>query len=218
MGLCRVPRFPRHHFSAPWGDRSLTCPSQFSSLDRDIVFASLTIVPEFFVDMSSECCRSFTVYDIQSHHVIFFSSAFRAFSPVVGVQSHHDFSVSAFRAVIGFQIDVQSRVLGFGVQSRYHFSASVFRAIIPTSLSFGVQSHFSSCRHSELPPLLSFGIQSHHCSFSVSAFRVIIGFQIDIQSHILGFGVQSRYHFSVWRSESLPSSCLGFQSHYRHLV
>ena len=69
-----------------------------------------------------QSCRSFTVYDIQSHHVIFFSSAFRAISPVVGVQSHHDFSVSAFRAVIGFQIDVQSRVLVFGVQSRYHFS------------------------------------------------------------------------------------------------
>ena len=42
-------------------------------------------------------------------------------------------SVSAFRAAIGFQVDVQSRVLGFGVQSRYHFSASVFRAVITTS-------------------------------------------------------------------------------------
>ena len=32
--------------------------------------------------------RSFTVYDIQSHHVTFFSSAFRATSQF-DVQSHH---------------------------------------------------------------------------------------------------------------------------------
>ncbi|WKA12988.1 hypothetical protein VitviT2T_030329 [Vitis vinifera] len=202
-----------------------------------------------------------------------------------GVQSHHRFSVLAFRAVIDFQIDIQSRVLGFGVQSRYHFSASVFRAIITTSLSFGVQSrHRFSDRHSESHPQFQrseslsllkpssifrstfrvassvsafrvvitsqFDVQSHHHHFlvsafraitasqfrhsepssvlrstfrvafsvsafrvvitsqlrcsepsslllSVSAFRVVIDFQIDIQSRILGFGVQSRYHFSV---------------------
>ena len=46
--------------------------------------------------------RSFTIYDIQSHHVTFFSSAFKATSPVVGVQSHHHFLVSAFRAITTF--------------------------------------------------------------------------------------------------------------------
>ena len=64
--------------------------------------------------------RSFTVYDIQSHHVTFFISVFRATSPVVVVRSHHHFLVSTFRAITGFQIDIQSRILGFGVQSRYH--------------------------------------------------------------------------------------------------
>ena len=99
--------------------------------------------------------RSFTVYDIQSHHVTFFqfgvqshfSSCRHSGPPSLfscGIQSHHRFSVSAFRAVIGFQIDVQSRVLGFGFQSRYHFSASVFRAIITTSLSFEIGR--ASCR------------------------------------------------------------------------
>ena len=196
--------------------------------------------------------RSFTIYDIQSHHVTFFSSAFKATSPVVGVQSHHHFLVSAFRAITAsqlrrseslsllsltfrviiiasqfrrsepslllFSFDVQSRVLDFGVQSRYHFSASAFIAIIVafqfrrsepslSLFSFGVQSHHrfsdrrsesrSRFRRSESLSLFSFGIQSHHCRFSVSAFRAIIGFQIDIQSHILGFGVQSRYHFSI---------------------
>ncbi|KAL6348296.1 hypothetical protein AAG906_005593 [Vitis piasezkii] len=84
--------------------------------------------------------RSFTVYDIQSHHVTFFSSTFRVTSPVVGIQSHHHFLASVFRAIIitvhrhhhvfssalshrRFRIDIQSRVLGFGVQSRYHSSA-----------------------------------------------------------------------------------------------
>nr|CAN80179.1 hypothetical protein VITISV_042002 [Vitis vinifera] len=177
-------------------------------------------------------------------------------------------SVSAFRAVTGFQIDVQSRVLGFGVQSRYHFSASVFRAIITTSLSFGVQSRHrfsdrrsesrSRFRRSELLSLLSFGSHHHYFSqfrrsepssvfrstfrvaFSVSAFRVvitsqlrrsepssllllvstfraIIGFKIDVQSRVLGFSIQSRYHFSasVFRAIITTSLSFGVQSYHR---
>ena len=84
----------------------------------------------------------------------FFSSAFRATSPVVGIQSHHHFLVAAFRAII--------MTSQFDVQSHHH--------------------HF-----------FSFGVQSHH-RFSVSAFRAVIDFQIDVQSRVLGFGVQSRYH------------------------
>ena len=90
--------------------------------------------------------RSFTVYDIQSHHVTFFSSVFRATSQF-DVQSHH-----------------------------HHFLVSVFRAIITTSLSFGVQSRHrfsdrrsesrSRFRRSESLSLLSFGVQSHHHYFS----------------------------------------------------
>ena len=135
--------------------------------------------------------RSFTVYDIQSHHVTFFSSA--------------------FRVVITSQFDVQSH--------HHHFLVSVFRAIITTSLSFGVQSRHrfsdrrsesrSRFRRSESLSLLSFGVQSHHhyfsqfrCSesssvfrstfrvaFSVSAFRVVITSQFNVQSH--------HHHFSV---------------------
>ena len=84
-----------------------------------------------------------------------FSSAFRAIIGFqIDVQSHHHhFSVSAFRAIIGFQIDIQSRILGFGVQSRYH--------------------------------CFQFGVQSHHYRFSVSAFIAIIAPQFDIQSRIL---------------------------------
>uniref|UniRef100_F6HSK6 Uncharacterized protein n=1 Tax=Vitis vinifera TaxID=29760 RepID=F6HSK6_VITVI len=115
-------------------------------------------------------------------------------------------SVSAFRAVIDFQIDIQSRVLCFGVQSRYHFSTSVFRAIIITSqfrrseLSSIFRSTFrvtSSVSAFRVIITSQFDVQSHHHHFLVSAFRAIIGFQIDIQSPLLGFGVQSRYHFSV---------------------
>ncbi|RVW61507.1 Retrovirus-related Pol polyprotein from transposon 17.6 [Vitis vinifera] len=178
-------------------------------------------------------------FGVQSHHHYFsqfrrsesssvFRSTFRvafsvsAFRVVITSQlrcsepSSLLLSVSAFRVVIGFQIDVQSRVLGFGVQSRYHFSVSVFRAIITTSLSFGVQSHHRfSDRHSESSSVSAFrvvitsqfDVQSHHHHFSVSAFRAIIGFQIDIQSRILGFGVQSHHHFSV----SAFKAVIGFQ-------
>ena len=159
-----------------------------------------------------------------------------------GVQSHHHFSVSAFRAVIGFQIDVQSRVLGFGVQSRYHFSASVFRAIITTSLSFGVQSHhwfsdrrsesYPRFRRSESLSLLSLTFRviiitsqfrrselslifrsTFRVTSSVSAFRIIITSQFDVQSHHHHFLVSTSRVITVilFRlPKSLLSSCLGF--------
>ncbi|RVW75495.1 Gypsy retrotransposon integrase-like protein 1, partial [Vitis vinifera] len=138
-------------------------------------------------------------------------------------------SVSAFRVVIGFQIDVQSRVLGFGVQSHYHFSASAFRAITtsqfrrsePSSVfrstfrvAFSVSAFrvviTSQLRCSEPSSLL----------LSVSAFRVVIGFQIDVQSRVLGFGVQSRYHFSasVFRAIITTSLSFGVQSRYHFSV
>ncbi|RVW63388.1 hypothetical protein CK203_055891 [Vitis vinifera] len=147
---------------------------------------------------------------------------------------------STFRVVITSQLRHSEPSSVFRSTFRVASSVSAFRVVITPQLrclepssspcfQFDVQSHHRfSDRHSESRPrfrrseslsLLSFGVQSHrhHRVFS-STFRAIIGFQIDIQSHILGFGVQSRYHFSVWRPESLSSSCLGFQSPYRHLV
>ena len=112
--------------------------------------------------------RSFTVYDVQSHHVTFFS---------FGVQSHFS---SCRRSE-------PPSLFSFGVQSHHHFLVSAFKAI----------TVFSVRRSESLSLLLSFDIQSHRYHFSVSAVRAIIGFQIDVQSHILGFGVQSHYHFSV---------------------
>ncbi|RVW21000.1 Pol polyprotein [Vitis vinifera] len=130
---------------------------------RYIVFASLTVVPELFIDMSLvsgvQSRRSFTVYDIQSHHVTFFSSVFRATSQFDVQSHHHHFLVSAFRAIT---------LLSFGVQSRHRFSDRRSES----------RSRF---RRSESLSLLSFGVQSHHHYFSVSAFRAFIDFQIDIQ-------------------------------------
>ncbi|RVW45427.1 hypothetical protein CK203_079723 [Vitis vinifera] len=102
------------------------------------------------------------------------------------VQSHHHhFLVSAFRAIIGFQIDIQSPLLEpssiFRLTFRVASSVSAFRVIITSQ----------------------FDVQSHHYHFLVSTFRAIIDFQIDIQSRILGFGVQSRYHFSSFYFLSL---------------
>ncbi|RVW62186.1 Gypsy retrotransposon integrase-like protein 1 [Vitis vinifera] len=216
--------------------------------------------------------RSFTVYDIQSHHVTFFSLVFRATSQF-DVQSHHHhflvsafraitasqfrrsepssvfrstfrvaFSVSAFRvvitsqlrcsepssllllvsafrAIIDFQIDIQSHILGFGVQSRHRaITTSQFRRSEPSSVfrstfrvAFSVSAFrvviTSQLRCSEPSSLL----------LSVSAFKVVIGFQIDVQSRVLGFGVQSRYHFSasVFRAIITTSLSFGVQSHHR---
>ncbi|RVW86586.1 hypothetical protein CK203_045679 [Vitis vinifera] len=144
-------------------------------------------------------------------------SAFRVvITSQFDVQSHHHhFSVSAFRAIIDFQIDIQSHILNRHSESHPRFRRSeslsllslTFRVIIITTFlvsAFRASSVFRSTFR--VPSSVSafrvvitsqFDVQSHHHHFSVSAFRAIIGFQIDIQSRILGFGVQSRYHFSV---------------------
>ncbi|RVW53429.1 Gag-Pol polyprotein [Vitis vinifera] len=196
-------------------------------------------------------------FNVQSHHHYFsqfrrsepssvFRSTFRvafsvsAFRVVITSQlqcsepSSLLLSISAFRAIIDFQIDIQSRILGFGVQSRYQLLSLTFRVIIITSLSFGIQSHHrfsdrrsesrSRFRRSESLSLLSFGVQSHHhyfsqfrrsepssvfrstfrVAFSVSVFRVVITSQFDVQSH--------HHHFSQFR-RSEPSSV--FRSTFR---
>ncbi|RVX12979.1 hypothetical protein CK203_009746 [Vitis vinifera] len=210
--------------------------------------------------------RSFTVYDIQSHHVTFFKpspllsfggqsrhrfsdrrsesrSWFRRSESLsllnFSVQSHHHcfsqlqcsepssllLSVSAFRAIIGFLIDVQSCVLSFGVQSHLHLLVSAFRAITvfsvrrsePSSVfrsTFRVASSVSAFR---VVITSQFDVQSHHHHFSVTACRAIIGFQIDIQSRIIDFGVQSRYHFlSLTFRVIIIASQFDVQSHHHH--
>ena len=110
-------------------------------------------------------------------------SAFRAFNIFsYGVQSHHRFSVLAFRAIITFQSQRSEPLflLSLGVQSLHHFSVSAFKVIIISQLwrseplfllSLGVQS-----RHHFL-----FDARSHHL-FSVPAFRATTSFQFGIQS------------------------------------
>ena len=153
--------------------------------------------------------------------VIIITSQFRRSEPSSlfssGIQSHHCVFSSAVRAIIDFQIDIQSRILSFDVQSRCHFS--VWRSWSSSLLfSFGIQSHHRFLdRHSESHPqfrrsesssLLSFGVQSHN-RFSVLAFRAIT---------IFSFGVQSHHRFSVLAFIAITIFGLGFQSHYCHLV
>ncbi|RVW25748.1 hypothetical protein CK203_110119 [Vitis vinifera] len=101
-----------------------------------------------------------------------------------------------------------------------HSRFTTFRVIIITSqfrrseLSSVFRSTFrvaSSVSAFRVVITSQFDVQSHHHHFSVSAFRAIIGFQIDIQSHILessssllSFGVQSYHRFSDRHSESHP--------------
>ncbi|RVW77307.1 hypothetical protein CK203_050165 [Vitis vinifera] len=104
-----------------------------------------------------------------------------------------------------------------GVQSRRSFTFTIFRVIM---------SHFS-VRCSE--PLLSLTFRVITITFLVSVFRAIITtslsfgvqsrhrFSDRLQSRVLGFGVQSRYHFSasVFRAIITTSLSFGVQSHHR---
>ncbi|RVW20480.1 hypothetical protein CK203_109916 [Vitis vinifera] len=233
--------FPRHHFRGPWR-RSFPHISVTVSITRSryIVFASLTIVPEFFVDMSSECLAfraavhsRFTTFgvassvstfrvvitsqfDVQSHHHHFSVSAFRAIiepSSIFRLTFRAASSFSAFRVVITSQFDVQSH--------HHHFSVSAFRAIIEPSsifrLTFRAASSFSAFR---VVITSQFDVQSHHHHFSVSAFRAVIDFQIDIQSHILEPSSIFRLTFRAASSFSafrvVITSQFDVQSHHHH--
>ena len=84
-------------------------------------------------------------------------------------------------------------LFSFGVQSHHRFFRSTFR----------VASSVSTFR---VVITSQFDVQSHHHHFSISAFRAIIGFLIDIQSPLLGFR----------RSESLSLLSFGVQSHHHY--
>ncbi|RVW97368.1 hypothetical protein CK203_026315 [Vitis vinifera] len=233
--------FPRHHSRGPWR-RSLSHISVAVSITRlrYIVFASLTIILELFIDMSSQ--RSVVRGLVESLSAISSGLRFAVachtgiyYSPSLGVQILHHFSVLAFRAIIASQFGVQSHhqhfqfgvqshrhhYFQFGVQSLHHrFSVLAFRAII--AFQFGVQSlhHFSVSAfrafitsqfwHSEPSSLLS------------SAFRAIISiFSLAFRAFIItifSFGVQSHHRFLVWRSEPSSLFSFGVQSHHRFSV
>ncbi|RVW61638.1 hypothetical protein CK203_066186 [Vitis vinifera] len=105
----------------------------------------------FSLQFSVQSHHSFTVYDIQSHHV---TLSVRRSEPLL--------QFCEFRATIISQFQrSEPPLLSFGVQSHhYHFS-------------FNVQTRILSFRSSELPSLFSFGIQNHHRVFSLT-FKVII--------------------------------------------
>ena len=111
----------------------------------------------------------------------------------------------------------------FGVQSHHHhFSVSAIKAITSQyQRSEPSSSHFQF-RRSKSSSLLSFDVQSHHFSVRCSepsslpsltfkcrilslAFRAIIGFQLDIQSHIFSLAFRVVMIYPQFR-RSEPSS------------
>ncbi|RVX21649.1 hypothetical protein CK203_002028 [Vitis vinifera] len=225
--------------------------SQFRRSERPSVFRSTfrvaSSVSAFRVVITSQ-------FDIQSHHHHFsqfrcseppsvFRSTFRvafsvsAFRVVITSQircsepSSLLLSVSAFRAAIGFQIDVQSRVLGFGVQSRYHFSASdvqshhhhyfsQFQRSEPSSifrLTFRVASssyHRFSDRHSESHPRFR---RLESLSLLSLTFRVIIITSQFRRSELSSvFRSTFRVASSVSAFRVVITSQFDVQSHHHH--
>ncbi|RVW86565.1 hypothetical protein CK203_045636 [Vitis vinifera] len=235
----RVIRADRVHLMPYWGifpsfshggDRSLTLVRRsrlvepLLAISSSLRFAAACHTGAYFPHIVSlqsgvQSRRSFTVYNIQSHHVTFFSSAFRVVitsqfdvqKPSSVFQSdvqsrHHHFLVSAFRAIIGFQIDIQSRILGFDVQSRYRFSASAFRAIIGFQIDIQSRVLVSAFRVVITPQLRCSEPSSSPC------------FQFDVQNHHRFSDRHSRVTSSVSVFRVVITFQFGVQSHYRHLV
>ena len=139
----------------------------------------------FSLQFSVQSHHSFTVYDIQSHHV---TLSVRRSEPLL--------QFCEFRATIISQFQrSEPPLLSFGVQSHhYHFSVSTFKAIIITfqfrrskpSLVFSLTFKFAFLNLTFKVAFLSltfrlafsvFGVQSYH-HFLVSAFRTIIVFSV----------------------------------------
>ena len=109
-----------------------------------------------------------------------------------GVQSHHIFSVSAFRVTISSQFrrseppsllnfGIQSHhLLSLGVQSHHIFSFSTFKATISFQFRHS-EPPYSQFGRSGLLSLLSLGIQSHY--LNRLAFKATISSQSGFQSH-----------------------------------
>ncbi|RVW64711.1 hypothetical protein CK203_058023 [Vitis vinifera] len=179
--------------------------------------------------------RSFTVYDIQSHHVTFFKP-----SPLLsfGVQSRHRFSDRRSESRSRFRRSESLSLLSFGVQSHHHYfsqfrrseSSSVFRSTFRVAFSVSAfrvvitsqfrcsepSSLFSQFRRSESSSVFrsTFRVPS-----SVSAFRVVITSQFDVQSHHRHFSV-SAFRAIIGFQIDIQSRILGFgvQSHHHFSV
>ena len=134
--------------------------------------------------------------------------------PKSSVQSHHRFSVSAFRVII---------ILSFGVQSHHRFPDPVFRVIIASQFRRLELSSFSVLTFraiitsrfwcSEPSSVFNFGFQSRH-RFSVSAFRAIIASQF-WHSEPSSFSVsafRATISYQLGRSEPPSFSSLTFRA------
>ena len=115
-----------------------------------------------------------------------------------GVQSHHRFSVSTFKAIIAsqFRRSEPSSLLSFDVQSHYRFSVPTFRAVVH-SLAFKVVIHILMFR-------VTSSIWNLELSFVLSStFRVVI---ISSQQ-----GIKSHHLSTVWHLESSSFILLAFK-------
>ncbi|RVW92751.1 hypothetical protein CK203_042626 [Vitis vinifera] len=204
------------HGASHWGiPPSLSLSGLLFCLGHSPTVSSLRASP-FVQIYHHQSPSSLFSFGVQSHHRVFSfgvqshywfsdqhsesSSSFLSF----GVQSHHRVFSSAFKAIIGFQIDIQvassfrrsepSSV--FRSTFRVASSVSTFRAIITSSLAFRAIIAFQ------------FGVQSHH-RFSALVFRAIIIFSVASRAITVVL---------FWLPEPSLSSCLGFQSHFCHLV
>ena len=180
----------------------------------------------------------FPIWRLESHSQFqhsepssIFSLTFRVVFFSFGVQSHHrvfsltfrvTFLVSAFRAIIGFQFDVQSRIFQFRRSKPPSFFNLAFRATMSSRLRCS-RSSFLAGRSQlsvlvwHLEPAFLHGIRRYYLRFDVqshvfiSTFGAVVlvwhskpWFWVDIQSYyIIHFSVQSHYSSLLQHSEPL---------------
>ncbi|RVW45299.1 Pol polyprotein [Vitis vinifera] len=139
-----------------------------------------------------------------------------------GVQSHHHFLVSAFRAITVFTVRRSEPSLVFRSTFRVASSISTFRVVIASQ--FDVQGHHHRFLVSAFRAITVFTVRrsepssvfrsTFRVTSSISTFRVVIASQFDVQGHHHRFLVSAFRAitvFTVRRSE--PSSV--FRSTFR---
>ncbi|RVX07061.1 Gag-Pol polyprotein [Vitis vinifera] len=221
--------FPRHHFRGVH-IRSVTRPIGV------ILGSSGQIGVPFSHFQQIEICSGMPHWESSSSLLSF------------GVQSHHHFLVSAFRAITVFTVRRSEPSLVFRLTFRVASSISTFRVVIASQ--FDVQGHHHRFLVSAFRAIIVFTVRrsepssvfrsTFRVTSSISTFRVVIASQFDVQGHhhrflvsafraITVFTVRRSEPSSVFRSTfRVASSILTFrvviasqfdvQSHHHHFL
>ena len=170
-----------HHVFFPFGIQSRVFSLAFRATSSVIIFPPFWHSKSLFVSSSA----FITIISLVWHSEPLFFQFWHS-------QPHY----LVWRSEPHLQFGIQSHCLFLNQHSEPPYSFySAFRVVF----QFGVQSRrLFLVRHSEPSYLFPFGIQSRIFSY---AFKVVVYFQFDIQSHHISFSLAFKAIFSVWHSK-----------------